>query len=72
MAEGIITLGIGATPDLTWFITSGLDVGAAAISSYSTGTIKRPNRAGTLQRPNRVGTAHKPNRTGTIRIDRSG
>jgi hypothetical protein len=32
MAESIVTLGIGASPELTWFITTGLGVGAAGIS----------------------------------------
>lgn len=30
MSESIITLGIGASPELTWFITTGLHVGEEA------------------------------------------
>lgn len=45
MAESIITLGIGATPDLEWFITSGLHAVTPDFEGAGTRNLIRPIRA---------------------------
>jgi hypothetical protein len=62
MAEGIITLGIGSAPGgLEWFLTLGLDVGAAVVVTPRPLTLKA--RSATLTMRERDNTLTLRERT---------